>query len=199
MSTAIKMRLAFRTPLIAAILLASTSIFADDKPDVGPNYAGQSAADALRAFAGSDGAFIAGGMLKDTFNKDDLSTMLAFPTDGIEVLSLTGDQIRQAFERSVSMYPAQNKSFLQISGFDVVYKKAAGPTRIVSISVNGAPLDNNKSYTVAMPWPLAHGAVGYFRVWNSDKPVKTFPQSTMESVLKGKKSTEGSLRWSAQG
>jgi len=193
------MRLFSRTLIFTTLALAAGQTWADDKPDVGPNLAAQSAADALKDFAASDGAFIAGGQLKDAFDRNDLSTMLQYATDEVVVLSLTGDQIKQAFERSIAMYPSANQSFLQISGFEVTFKKAASNIRVVSVTANGAPLDSSHSYTVAMPMNLARGAVGYFRVWDLKHPAKTFPQTTMESVLKGKKATDGSPRWIAQG
>jgi 2',3'-cyclic-nucleotide 2'-phosphodiesterase (5'-nucleotidase family) len=193
------MKIVLRPLVLGALLLASVPVWAFEKPDVGPNAAAQSAADVLRTFAGADGAFIAGGSLKETFNKDDMSTMLQFPTDEIVVLKLTGDQIRQAFERSVSLYPEANKSFLQISGFEVTFKKAKGSgDRIISISASGAALDNDKKYTVAMPSLLARGAVGYYRIWEKAETVKTFPNTKFEDVLKGKKVSEGALRWVAQ-
>jgi 2',3'-cyclic-nucleotide 2'-phosphodiesterase (5'-nucleotidase family) len=183
----------------SAVVVRQTAKSAEDKPDVGPSPAAQSAADLLRTYAGADGAFIHAGFLKDTYTKEDLATWLKYPVDEIVTLSLTGDQVRQAFELSVSLYPESNMSFLQISGFEVTFKKT-GPTdhRIVSITANGANLDNAKTYTVAMPSLLAHGAVGYYRIWGKAKPTKEFPNVTMESVLKGKKPTAGSLRWTAQ-
>jgi len=181
------------------LMLGIVSTWADDKPGEGANLAAQSAADYLRAYTGAEGAFIHAGMLKDTFNKDDLATFLSYPTDGVEVLSLTGEQIRQAFELSVSLYPQSNLSFLQLSGFEVTFKKSgAADNRILGITLNGATIDNSRSYTVAMPMLLAKGAVGYFRIWGKDKTAKAFPKTTMEDVLKGKKATEGTSKWIAQ-
>lgn len=194
------MRLFSRTLILSTLVLTAAQVLAvDDKPDVGPNLAAQSAADVLRDFAGADGAFIAGGQLKDTFDRADLSTMLQYATDEVVVLNLTGEQMRQAFERSISLYPSPNQSFLQISGFEVTFKKSASAERIVGVTANGSPLDNSRTYSVAMPMNLARGAVGYFRVWDAKHPAKTFPQTTMETVLKGKKATDGSPRWIAQG
>lgn len=194
-----RMNLKIRPLILGALILASTSGWAFEKPDVGPNAAAQSAADVLKTFTGADGSFIAGGSLKESFNKDDMSTMLQFPTDEIVVLKLTGDQIRQAFERSVSLYPEPNKSFLQIAGFEVTFKKTKGTgDRILSITANGSALDEKKTYNVAMPSLLARGAVGYYRIWEKAETVKTFPNTKFEDVLKGKKVSEGALRWVAQ-
>lgn len=193
------MKTVFRPLVLGALLLASMSILAVDKPDVGPNAAAQSAADVLRTFAAADGAFIAGGSLKESFNKDDMSTMLQFPSDEIVVLKLTGDQVRQAFERSISLYPEPNKSFLQISGFEVTFKKTKSTgDRVVSVTANGSALEKDKTYNVAMPSLLAGGAVGYYRIWEKAETVKKFPNTKFEDVLKGKKVSEGALRWVAQ-
>jgi 2',3'-cyclic-nucleotide 2'-phosphodiesterase (5'-nucleotidase family) len=189
-----------RPVLLAAITLGAGVGWADDPPDTGPNLGAQAAADVLRSYAGADGAFIHAGFLKSTFNRDDLATFLSFPTDGVALMNLTGEQIRGALEYSVSLYPQSNLSFLQLSGFDVTFKKN-GPSdhRIVTVTVNGSPLENSHTYSVAMPSLLARGAVGYFKFWGKDKPTKEFGGTTMEDVLKGKKATEGSPRWSAQG
>jgi len=193
------MRLFSRTLIFTTLALFAGQVLADDKPDVGPNLAAQSAADALRDFAGADGAFIAGGQLKDSFDRNDLSTMLQYATDEVVVLNLTGEQIKQAFERSISLFPSANQSFLQISGFEVSFRKSASAVRIVSVTANGNALENSHTYSVAMPMNLARGAVGYFRVWDAKHSAKTFPQTSMETVLKGKKATDGSPRWIAQG
>lgn len=192
--------LSMRAPLTALVfVLASALVAADEKPDVGPNLAAQSAADEIRSAAGADAAFLGAGFLKDTFSKDDLGSMLQYPTDEIVVLSLTGDQIRQALERSVSLYPQPNQSFLQISGIDVVFKKAGAPnSRIVSVNVGGSPLSDGKTYSVAMPSLLAKGGLGYFKIWDQAKVAKRVERS-LESVLKGKRANEGSPRWTAQG
>jgi len=196
----------FFRPLVFAILAAvalpgfSEQKAAEDKPDVGPSLAAQSAADYLRTAAGADGAFIHAGFLKDSYTKDDLSSWLKYPTDTVIVLDLTGEQIRAAFELSVALYPESNMSFLQVSGFEATFKKdGSADHRLVSVTANGAPLDNAKKYSVAMPALLAHGAVGYYRVWGKTKPAKELKDTTMESVLKGKKATLGGPRWSAQG
>ena len=192
--------LRLRASFAALILVVASAVaVADERPDIGPNLAVQSAADEIRAAAGADAAFLGAGFLKDSFNKDDMGTMLQYPTDEIVVLSLTGEQIRQALERAVSLYPQPNQSFLQLSGIDVVYKKLGAPnSRIVSASIGGSPLVDGKTYTVAMPSLLAKGGLGYFKIWDQAKVAKR-PAKTMENVLKGKKASEGSPRWTAQG
>ena len=183
-------------PLIGCLLFSFTSAFAEDGPDSGAHSPSQCAADAIREFASSDGAFLAAGLLKSSFKKENLATLLEYPNNSIVVLSLTGTQIRAAFERSVSIYPQPSEIFLQISGFEVTFKKSGAPNnRIVSITVNGSKLEETQSYTIAMPSSLAHGGLGYFKIWENAKTVKTFDKTTIEQVLKGNKASDTSPRW----
>jgi 2',3'-cyclic-nucleotide 2'-phosphodiesterase (5'-nucleotidase family) len=186
---------------LASLIVLSTHLaFADEKVDVGPNIAAQYAADSLRSVAGTDIGLIHAGFLKDSYNPEDLSSWLNFPTDEIAILRLSGDEVKQALELGVSLYPEANKSFLQVSGLDIVFKKSGSAgNRIVSVSVNGVPLQGKKTYSVAVPSILAHGAVGYFRVWGTAKIEKIIPGKTVEDVLKKKRASEGVLRWSALG
>lgn len=161
---------------------------------------GQAAADALKSFASADGAFLAAGLLKPGYQKSaDLSTMLLYPDDQVLVLALTGAQIRQAFERSVSLYPQPNASFLQISGFNVTFNKnGAVGKRVTTVTVNGSPLNDGQTYTIAMPSSLGHGGLGYFRIWENSDIKKTLT-GTVESALKGKPYAESQPRWSVSG
>ena len=122
-------------PLFGCLLLSiATLAKAEDGPDVGAHSASQSAADVIKDFSQADGAFLAAGILKKNYSKDNLASLLQYPTNTIVVLSLTGRQIRDAFERSLSLYPQPNEGFLQISGFDVTFKKNGSPdNRIISI------------------------------------------------------------------
>jgi 2',3'-cyclic-nucleotide 2'-phosphodiesterase (5'-nucleotidase family) len=172
----------------------------EDSAEAGPHLPSQAAADVLRSHAGTDGAFLAAGLVKDSYSKDNLATLLQYPTDEVMVLNLTGAQIRQAFERSVSLFPQPNSSFLQISGFEVRFNKNAPPNnRVTSVTAGGSSLDDGRTYSVAMPSNLGRGGLGYFKVWDKAKIVKTLPGVTMEDVLRGKRFAESSPRWSSGG
>lgn len=187
---------------VAALALAAiVPVWAQTTPgpEVGAHLPSQAAADALKEFAQTDVAFLAAGLVKDPFDKADLSSLLQYPTDEVLVLNLTGAQIRLALERSIALYPQPNASFLQLSGLEVTFKKDAMPeNRIVSVTVGGVQLDNGKSYQVAMPSSLGRGGLGFFKIWDKGKIVKTIAGSTMESALKGKKYMETTPRWVAQ-
>jgi len=159
----------------------------------------QAAADVIHAVAGTDFAFLAAGLLKSNYNKDDLSSILEFPTDEIVIVNLTGAEIRNALERSIQLYPQSNTSFLQVSGMDITFKKNALPNeRIASVTTPSGPLVDSKSYTVAMPGNLGRGGLGYFKIWHKGKISKSLG-TTLEQALKGKKSADSSPRWSAVG
>src|SRR5436853_6801881 len=96
------------------LMLVSISAFSQDRPEAGSHPASQAAADVIRTFAGTDGAFLAGGLVKNSFEKDNLASLLQFPTDEIVVVNLTGAELKQALERSVSLYPQPTPSFLQL-------------------------------------------------------------------------------------
>lgn len=160
----------------------------------------QSAADALRSAAGADAAFLPAGMIKESFDRDNLASLLQYPTDELAVVSLRGSQIRQALERSVSLFPSPNTSFLQLSNLEATFSRtAAADRRIVSVRIGGGNLDDGRSYNVAMPGSLARGALGYFKVW-SGAPVRIVQEGqTLETILKGKRASDSAPRWIAQG
>lgn len=180
------------------MVLATVAIAAAQNPGAEGFGPAQVAADIIRDVSGSDGAFIAAGMIKPAFNKEDLSSMLQFPDDEIVVVTLKGSEIRNAFERSVSLYPQSNASFLQVSGFEIVFDPD-GPSnsKIKSILAGGSKLDESREYRIAMPSSLGRGGFGYFRIWDRGKIIKTL-DGTIGKTLQGKKASESKSRWIAQ-
>lgn len=168
-------------------------------PQGGAHLASQAAADVIRETAGSDIAFLPARSVGGTLDSSNLASLLQFPTDDIVVVKLQGKDIRAALERSVSLFPEANSSFLQISGLVVEFTQAGAPeSRVLNVSVNGSPLDENRSYTVAMPGSLGRGGSGYFKIWDKSKIERTVPGATLESVLKGRRYAASSPRWVAR-
>ncbi len=181
---------------LASLGLAQAGRGPATNPEAGPHLASQSAADVLREVAATDGAFLAARSVSTTFDANNLAAMLQFPTDDIVVVKLSGRDLRAAFERSISLYPQPNSSFLQLSGFVVEFTAAGAPeSRVMNVTVNGTALDENRTYTVAMPGSLGRGGMGYFKIWDKSKIERTLPGATLESVLKGRKYAATSLRW----
>jgi len=134
-------------------------------------------ADALRESMKTDIAFVAASEVKP---KDtpipagavalaDIVSLVSYPDDPLAVLSLNGNMIRQALEKAVSVYPQPNLGFLQVSGLAFTISEAR-PTgkRVSAVTVGGAPLDDNRSYSVAVTNSLGNGALGYFKIWSKD-------------------------------
>ncbi|MBX3118634.1 MAG: 5'-nucleotidase C-terminal domain-containing protein [Fimbriimonadaceae bacterium] len=183
--------------LFLGIALVLTVVaFAQKSPSNSAHLPSQAAADLIRDAAGADGAFLAAGLVKDKFDSDDLSTLMQFGDDEIVVVALKGSQIKQAFERSIALYPEANTSFLQVSGFEIEFDGKADPnSRIRSITAGGSRLDENKTYNIAMPATLGRGGLGYFKIWDKNKITSTLSGMTVEKALKGKKSAESRARW----
>jgi 2',3'-cyclic-nucleotide 2'-phosphodiesterase (5'-nucleotidase family) len=190
----------FRTGISVLFMANAVFAFAIQRgPAVESHLPSQAAADVLRDAASADGAFLAAGLVKESFQQDNLASLLQYPEDEIVVLGLKGTLIRQAFERSISLYPQQNTSFLQVSGFEITFDPAAAPgSRVKRVSANGSSLDDNKTYNVAMPASLGRGGLGYFKIWDKNKIVNTIPNLTVEKALAGKKLSTTTPRWVAE-
>ncbi len=156
---------------------------------------GQFVADLLREAGGADIAFMPADGLRAKFEADNFKTILKYPTEGISVITLTGTQIRQALERSVSLAPTPNDGFLQVSNLEFTYNPRQEPDRrIVSLNIAGAKLDEKRTYTVAMPANLARGGLGYFKVWDREQIKKSLAGVTMEDILAQKAFRESAGR-----
>jgi len=187
-----KMRTSFAAVILVA--LVASAFGGPDTESFGP---GQSIADEMRAVAGTDIAWIPAAMLENE-GKGDLSTYLKFGTDEISIVTLTGEQIKLALERSVNLYPTPNPSFLQVSGLEVSFSKSAAPdARIRTILVNGMELNLKQNYEVAMPITIARGGLGFFTVWKKTSITRTMEGTTLEKILKGKSGFARTARWKA--
>lgn len=189
-----------RTSLLSAFVAGGISLaLASANPELEAHQPSQAAADAFRELAGTDMAFIAAGMVRPLETVSDLSVLLVYPTDTLSVLQLSGAQVRQALERSVSLLPLPSSSFLQISGVEVTYSRGApADKRVTLATVNGVRLNESERYTVAVPTTLARGGLGYFKVWQRDDIQRTIEGQTLESILKGKPFKSTPSRWTAQ-
>ncbi len=192
------MRTTALVALLCALFCAARGIAEDSS--TGASAAGQSAADALHVYTGAEGALIPAGLISKPAVKSNLASILTYPTDGVEVLDLTGAQIKEAFERSISLYPESNVGFLQVSGFNITFSKSGPPNgRVASVFVNGTKLDEAHTYEVAMPQSLASGELGYSGLWDKAKVVRTYEKADLGTVFAGKKITPSAPRWQPAG
>lgn len=173
------------------------------------NSVAQTIVDAMRSATGADLALLGAAFFNESasvpvsgFTADDLIKALAHPDDEVVVLSLRGEQILQALERALELYPQKNNAFLQLAGVEVRFNPKAEPSkRVVSVVIGGAKLDPNRTYRVATTAPMARGALGYFRVWSRDQITASTGRTLADTVreyLKWQRSLLNQPAWVAQ-
>jgi len=141
------------------------------------NPVAQTIVEAMRSATGAEMALLGAAFFNESasapatgFTADDLLKALAHPDDEVVVLSLRGEQILQALERALELYPQKNNAFLQLAGVEVRFNPKAEPgKRVVSVVITGAKLEPERVYKVATTAPMARGALGYFRIWSRDQ------------------------------
>ena len=116
---------------------------------------GNLAADAFRWAAKSDIAIINGGGLRDNLPAGKITKrniMAIFPFGNtLRIAEIKGVTIRQMLEHSVEFYPASFGGFLDVSGMTFSYDPSKpAKQRVKDIFVNGQPIDENKTYTIAL-------------------------------------------------
>jgi 2',3'-cyclic-nucleotide 2'-phosphodiesterase (5'-nucleotidase family) len=147
-------------------------------------------ADALRDTDKSDAAFVPASSFADTTlgkgnaTVEDVLKALEYRDDNVMIVKLTGAQIKKALEHGLALYPQKNMGFLQVSGITANIEPAAEKDhRVVSVKVGRTALKDDKTYTVAMPSPLANGALGYFKVWDKTKAIDHDTNKTLAQAV----------------
>jgi len=174
------------------------------------NPAAQTIVEAMRSVTGAEMALLGAAFFNESasvpasnFTADDLVKALAHPDDEVVVLTLRGEQILQALERALELYPQRNNAFLQLAGAEVRFNpRAEAGKRIVSVTIAGAKLDPERTYKVATTAPMARGALGYFRIWSREQITLNTGRTLAEVVrdyLKWQRSLISQPAWIAQG
>lgn len=132
---------------------------------------GNLAADAFRWEAKSDIAIANGGGLREDLPAGDVrkrNTMAVFPFGNtLRVAEIKGATIREMLEHSVEYYPASFGGFLSVSGMTFSYDPSKPPKhRVEEILIGGQPLDENKTYTMALGDFQTSGGDGYTMLTN---------------------------------
>lgn len=136
----------------------------------GETNLGDFIADAFRQATASDVVIFNGGSIRSDatygpgeMTKRDVITLLPFENP-IAKVAVKGAQLRAALEHGVSriVEESENGRFPQVSGLRFVYdgRRPAG-ARVVEVTVNGQPLDDNRIYTLASSTYLLDGGDGY--------------------------------------
>ena len=177
-------------------LLSVASAMGQVVPQAMPeSQIGQSIADVFRLASGADCSFVAAGFLAPTKDNRNLANDFSFGSDELWLVSLTGKQLEDAFERSISFYPEPGPDTLYLSGSEVTFSVSkTNRAKIVTATVGGVPIDPLRTYKVSMPSSLARGGLSYFAVWNFQKPEKVISPA-ISKLLEGKSVQTSTLRW----
>lgn len=147
-------------------------------------------ADALQASSNADIALVAAVSCKPgtidagPITAAQLANLLQNPNEVWAVSTLTGAQVVEAVEKSLSRLPGTNNAFLQVSGMQVTFDpNAERNSRVVSVRVGSGPLDRSGKYSVVMPLSLAKGGSGYFTIFDaSDIEGQPSEQTVIEAM-----------------
>ncbi len=131
--------------------------------------------------------------------EQQITSLLQTPDETWAVSKLTGAQIREALERSLSRLPLPNSAFLQVSGLKVKYDpKAPRNQRITSLATNTQALEDGKEYQVVMPLFLAKGGSGYFKIFGEDNIVRR-GSTGLATVISSFVDSKDQLNYTGQG
>jgi 2',3'-cyclic-nucleotide 2'-phosphodiesterase (5'-nucleotidase family) len=129
---------------------------------------GDFVADAIRADAGTDIAVVNSGSIRGSrvypagpITRRMLVAIHPFGNVICKV-ALPGTVVLEALNNGVSKLPGSAGQFPQVSGLTMVVDRSApAGNRVRDVRINGAPLDPNKTYTVAIPDFVLKGGDGY--------------------------------------
>jgi 5'-nucleotidase len=151
-------------------------------------------ADAFRQQTGADVAIMNGGSIRaDTvidageLTRRDVLSILPFPNPVVK-LEVTGATLRAALEHGVSRSreDKQPGRFPQVSGLRFTFdaRRPAG-SRLTEVTVNGQPLDDKKTYTLATTTFLAvEGGDGYQMLQRQRFLIKPEEGETAPEILR---------------
>jgi len=117
----------------------------------------------------ADAAILNGGGIRASKNYDagakitygDILSELPF-NNRIVVVQIKGSELRRGVENGLSVLPRAAGRFPQISGMRIKFDADRDPgSRITTMEVAGAPLDEGRSYRVAVVDFLARGGDDY--------------------------------------
>ncbi len=126
--------------------------------------------DAMREAVDADLAFINSAGLRADLPQGEVTAgnvLEVRPFDGMVIWKgeLQGRHILAALEKSLEEYcidSEEHTNFLQASGLTMTFDASAEPgQRLLSVEIDGQPLDPDEEYTVALEEYLARGNVGY--------------------------------------
>jgi 5'-nucleotidase len=147
-------------------------------------------ADVFRQATGSDVALVNGGSIRadaviapGVLTKRDVLSTLPYNNRVVKI-QLTGAVLREALEHGVASLgvEAQPGRFPQVSGIRYAFDTGRPPgKRITSITINGKPLDDGKTYTLATTSYVAIDAGDGYEMFRKGKLVIPLEQAPSET------------------
>jgi 5'-nucleotidase len=125
-------------------------------------------ADVYRQALNADFALVnSGGIRSDAtygpgeLTKKDVLSILPFE-NGLVKVKLSGEHLKRLLENGISRAGQEDGRFPQISGFSFTYdaSKPVG-SRVITMQIGTSPIDNAKSYTLALSAYTLSGGDGY--------------------------------------
>ncbi|MEQ6376537.1 5'-nucleotidase C-terminal domain-containing protein [Bacillaceae bacterium S4-13-56] len=129
---------------------------------------GNFVADVIKDYTDADAALINGGGIRadrifpvGDLTKRDIMDALPY-TNYVVKIEVTGQAIQDALENAVSEVENGAGRFAQVSGINYSFDldQPVG-SRIIEATINGEPIDENKTYTLATVDFIAEGGDGY--------------------------------------
>lgn len=120
----------------------------------GESNLGNLVADALRSMTGAEIALVRGGDIRASVPAGDVTkkqlTEVLPLGHSVVTVSVTGEQLIAALENGVSLYPAADERFPQVSGLSFRFDpdQPVG-SRVFDVKVGGEPVDTAKTYSLA--------------------------------------------------
>jgi len=174
------------------VTVQSASPLGNKEPGKSETAIGDLAADALRREMRTELSFVTASELKPKdppipagkVTSSEVAALVSYSDDPLAVIQITGKAVRQALERSVSIYPQSNMAFLQVSGlrFSFDSSRPSG-SRVTSVTVGNSDLIDSATYSVAVTNSMANGALGYFKVWTDEQVKERNPNTNIARAI----------------
>jgi 5'-nucleotidase / UDP-sugar diphosphatase len=167
---------------------------------------GDLVADALRSASGASIAFLPAVSCKPgiipagNVSQAQLQSLLQNPGEVWAVANLSGAQVLDALNKSLSRLPGSNNGFLQVSGVQVEYNPEGNRnTRVTSVTIGSSALNAGTQYRVVMPLSLAKGGSGYFTIFDASNMAGDPSTQSLLEALTTYVSSKSSLTYPGTG
>jgi 2',3'-cyclic-nucleotide 2'-phosphodiesterase (5'-nucleotidase family) len=164
---------------------------------------GDLVADVMREASGADVALVNGGTIRAGIPAGPVTVGTIYnvlPFDNWLIsFAITGKELRESLETGVSRVEVRDGGFPQVSGMSYTFDpKAPAGSRIVSVRVGDAPLDETRHYVLATHDFLAAGGNGY-TVFAGHEPVYNDSGRWLRVVLDEWWRRRGSVSYAVDG